>query len=298
MIPAQLAIARFNRDLTLGRVLNFTLLAGVILAILFGAAINTHMGDVLLVILIGAVWMGLGYQSIRGSRLAAGSSTLIATGQFDLAEQQIETALRTFSLFRGAKMMSLHHLAVLRHAQRRWGDAVELCRALLRQRLGALNGLARQSRLILADALLEIGDLRGAHDAITSLYRERLTLAEALSLLSVQLDYLWRINAFDTMVQGIAQKVQLTELASTHNSARMQALLALAAARVGRSDWEEYLRRRVELLSDVDQLIKERPVLHELYRASEKAGEKSGSVGEMSVQKPDGSAQPPSQEQV
>jgi thioredoxin-like negative regulator of GroEL len=183
-----------------------------------------------------------------------------------LAEEQIETALRTFSLFRGAKMMTLHHLAVLRHAQRRWGDAAELCRALLRQKLGTFSGLARQSRLILADSLLETGDLRGAHDALSALYQQRLSLAEALSLMAVQLDYLWRINAWDAMLDGLPTKVQLAELTSTRNAARVQALLALAARRVGRKDWEDYLRRRVELLTDVDELIKERPVLHELYQ--------------------------------
>ena len=92
--------------------------------------------------------MTLGYHSVRGSQLASVSPSLIAAGQFELAEHQIEQALRTFSLFRTSKLLSLHHLAVLRHAQRRWMDAAELCTALLRQRLGALAGLSRQSRLI------------------------------------------------------------------------------------------------------------------------------------------------------
>src|SRR5438132_3317043 len=60
----------------------------------------------------------------------------------------------------------------------RSGDAVELCRALLRQRSGTMKGLARQSRLILADALLELGDLRGAFEALSSLYCERLSRSE------------------------------------------------------------------------------------------------------------------------
>src|SRR5205085_2618420 len=99
LMPAQSAIARFNRDLTLGRVLNFVLLAGIVLSMMFGAAVNSRMGDVLLVVMILGVWMVLGYQSVRGSRLAAGSPSLIASGQYDLAEEQIESALRSFSLF-------------------------------------------------------------------------------------------------------------------------------------------------------------------------------------------------------
>src|SRR5690606_4345148 len=145
-------------------------------------------GGVLVMVVVMGIWVALSIRSVRGSRLAAGSPSLIAAGQFEEAERQIETALRTFSLFRTVKLLSLHHLALLRHAQRRYHDAATLCRALLRQRLGAMSSINRQSRLILADALLEIGDLRGAHDAITGLYKQRLSLSEAMNLLQIELD--------------------------------------------------------------------------------------------------------------
>src|SRR5262249_20447833 len=153
-----------------------------------------------------------------------------------------------------------HHLALLRHAQKRWPDSAELCRALLNQRLGGLKGLARQSRLILADSLLELGDLRGSYDAISGLYQERLTLGEAIRLLAVQLDYLWRVNAWESMLEGVQTKVQLAELMNTPAAARTQAMLALAARKLGRTEWEIWLRRRVELLVDVRQLVQDRPI--------------------------------------
>jgi hypothetical protein len=265
MMSAQLAIARFRRDVTLGAVLNAALLGGVFVCVLLGGAFNSRYGDVLVLMVLGVVWLTLGYQSMKGSRLAAGSPALIATGQFDLAEYQIEEALRTFSLFRTSKLLSLHHLAVLRHAQRRWSDAAELCSALLRQRLGSLRGVSRQSRLILAESLLELGDLRGAYGAIAELYRERLSLAEAMKLLAVQLDYLWRVHAWEAMLEGLASRVQLAELMDSASSARTQALLALAARKAGKADWSDYLRRRAELLADIDQLTTARPVLAELW---------------------------------
>ena len=268
MTPAHAAISRINRDLTIGRVLNFALLIAVAFSFFLGSVVDNRVADVLMILVIGTIWMALGVQSMRGSRLAAGSSSLIAAGQFDQAEHQIDQALRSFSLFRGSKLMSLHHLAVLRHAQRRWQDAAELCRALLRQRLGSLSSLSRQSRLVLADSLLELGDLRGAYDALAGLYSQRLTLAEALSLLAVQLDYLSRIGAWEAMVADVATKVQLAELTNAKNAARVQALLALAASKLGRRELAEYLRRRVELLTDVDELIRERPLLRDLYRAT------------------------------
>src|SRR5881296_3107766 len=99
MIPAQSAISRFRRDLTLGRVVNVLLLTGVIICFFLGGMIDSRFGDLLLVLLIGLIWMTLGYHSVRGSQLASGSPSLIAAGQFELAEHQIEQALRTFSLF-------------------------------------------------------------------------------------------------------------------------------------------------------------------------------------------------------
>jgi hypothetical protein len=268
MISSRFAIARFRRDVTLGAVLNAVLLSGVFLCVLMGGAFNSRLGDVFVLMVLGVVWLTLGYQSMKGSRLAAGSPHLIAAGQFDQAEYQIEQALRTFSLFRTSKLLSLHHLAVLRHAQKRWTDAAELCSVLLRQRLGSLKGLSRQSRLILADSLLELGDLRGAYGAIADLYQERLSLAEAMKLLAVQLDYLSRVHAWESMLEGLASRVQLAELMNTAASARTQALLALAAKKAGKNEWSEYLRRRAELLADAKELTAARPVLAELWPPS------------------------------
>ena len=265
MMPAQTAIARFRRDITLGAALNALLLGGVFVCTLLGGAFASASGNLLLLVILGAVWVTLGYQSMKSSRLSASSPSLIASGQFDLAEDQIEQSLRSFSLFRTSKLLSLHHLAVLRHAQRRWADAAELAGAVLRQRLGSLTAISRQSRLILADSLLELGDLDGSYQAIRALYDQRLSLAEALRLLHVQLDYLWRVNAWAAMLEGVKNKVEMAELMNTANGARTQALLALAAHKAGTPELSAWLKRRVELLVDVSELTAARPVLKDLW---------------------------------
>jgi hypothetical protein len=192
---------------------------------------------------------------------------LIAAGDLEAAEEQIEQALRSFSLFRSAKVLSLHHLALLRHAQRRWKDSALLCRTLLGQRLGAMRSITKPSRLVLADALLELGDVPGAYGVLTELYRERLSLAESMNLLLVQLDYESRIGAWPSMLPpgGIYQRLQLAELMPATNAARAQALMALAALRLGRQDWADWLRKRSELLADPAELVKERPILSDLW---------------------------------
>jgi hypothetical protein len=161
--------------------------------------------------------------------------------------------------------MSLLNLALLRLAQKRWPDAALLCREVLASPKGTPDHVSKSGRLMLADSLLEMGDLRGAHEALSGLYVHRLTLGEALNLLRVQADYLARIGAWEQLFQGVATKVALAEIMPPANGARVQAMLALAARKTGRPEWSNWLRRRVELLVDVRELAAERPVLRELW---------------------------------
>jgi hypothetical protein len=267
MLSVDYAITRFRRDLTFSALLKAVLAFAAGGALMLNTVTGGHGVDGTVVLaVVGAVWLLLSYRSIRGSRLAAQSPSLIASGHYDEAEEQIEQALRSFSLFRAAKVLSIHHLALLRHAQKRWQEAAVLCRTLLGQRLGALQTLNKPSRLILADSLLELGDTAGAYQAIAGLYDQRLTLGEAMNLLLVQLHYEARIGAWDRMLgDGIVQKVELAELMPVGNAVRAQAFLALAAQKLGRADWAQWLRRRIELLADVQQLCAERPMLWEVW---------------------------------
>jgi hypothetical protein len=270
VISAESAISIFRRDLTLGKMLRGALLAGALACVAINLLpVAKPVDGTVLLLGIGIVWLVLSYRSMRGQRLAAESPSLIAAGQFDEAEQQIEAALRSFSLFRSAKVLSLHHLALLRHAQKRWQEAASLCRALLGQKLGTLRGVDRPSRLLLADASLELNDLQGCYQALASLYNERLSLGEATNLLAVQLDYEARIGAWEAMLPRGAtyKRVQLAELMPAASSARAQAFMALAARRTGRPDWADWLRSRVELLADLSELIRERPMLSELWQS-------------------------------
>ena len=278
MIPAHAVVSRVQRDLTLSAVLKVALGVAAAVAILSPSALGNIANHSVLLLGVGVVWLLLSYRSIKGSRLAADAPSLIAAGRYDAAERQIDQALSSFSLFRTTKLLGMHHLATLRHAQRRWNEAALLCRALVRQRLGALAPLARQSRLILADSLLEMGDARGAHEAVVPLYQERLTLGEALQLLSVNLDYQARVGDWRQMTARIETKAQMAELMPAAQAARAQALLALAAKRVGRDDWTSWLRRRVELLTDVQELCVRRPMLWELWSADDETRATGGDV--------------------
>jgi hypothetical protein len=67
------------------------------------------------------------------------------------------------------------------------------------------------------------------------------------------------------MMRNTMSKIQLAELMPADAAAKAQALLALAAVKTGRLDWAEWLRRRCELLVDVNKLVVERPILKEVW---------------------------------
>jgi hypothetical protein len=265
LIRAEAAISRFRRDVTLARLVRGLFFAALLAAFLLPFT-PVALDPLLVLPVIACVFLVLTMGSVKGSRLITDSPTLIAAGRFDEAERRIEQALRGFSLFRHVKVLGLHHLALLRHAQKNWHESAMLCRALLAQRGAATSGVARPARLMLADALLELGDTRGGGAAIDELVRQRLSLSEVLKLLAVQLDYQSRLGAWGDMTSGLTAKVQLAELMPSATAARTQALLALAARHTGRQDWSDWLRRRAELLADVQKLATERPVLWDLWR--------------------------------
>jgi hypothetical protein len=107
--------------------------------------------------------------------------------------------------------------------------------------------------------------VRGAYDAFIRLHDERLSLGEAVQLLVTEMDYGSRVGAWNHMVASPMTKVQLAELMPTQSAATVQALLALAAKKVDRMDVSEWLKRRAELLVDADELIRQKPVLRELF---------------------------------
>ncbi len=262
MISADSAISRFHRDRTLAVTLKAVLIGGTVVCLL--------MLPIDRAVILGGflvVWLFLSFKSAKGSRLIAEFPALISLGRFDEAERSLDQAMRSFSIFRTVKLLTLHHLAVLRHRQRRWDESVKLNRALLGERLGGLQSIGRPTQLMLADALLQIGDTVGAFDAISRLYHHRLSLAEALQLMVLQLDYEIRVGNWAGVLRSADHKLEMCDLLPPLESARAQSLMALAALRVGRQDWLAFLRGRVELLMDPQELIAREPMLRDVFDA-------------------------------
>src|SRR5438552_17590277 len=109
MLAADYAISRCRRDLTLSALLRFVLVALALACLFVGPLINNGMLSGFVLTAIGVIWITLSFRSAKSSQMAQASSSLIAAGQWERAEQQIDQALRAFSLFRTNKLLSLHH---------------------------------------------------------------------------------------------------------------------------------------------------------------------------------------------
>jgi len=259
-------IARLRRDLLLGSIVRAALFVCAAAALVMGRlALPGTMGSSVPIMAVLTAWLLLTYRSYRGSRLAAQLPALIASGNLREAEQVIAEALRSFCMFRGPKLRTLHNLAVLRHAQQRWGETVVICRELLAGSRWTDDELARSTRVMLAEALLEAGDMPGVYAVAGELCRQRLTLDQTLRLAVVRTRYLAGIGAWEPLAHNIGRMAELAELMDSDDAAMVWALLALGAMKTGRGQWASFLRRRAELLGNPADMISLCPALDHLW---------------------------------
>lgn len=263
MMGVEQAVSRVNRAVILTWVVHVALGLLVLGAMIVGPAAG--VSQVLVAAIPLTIWVLLAFNGMRETRNAMHWPSLIASGQLDEAERQIEIAIRGFSMLRSVKLMSLHHLAVLRMAQRRWQDASDLSAALLSYRLPREKSLTRASLMVLANAAVQIGNLSAAYGAIGRLRGDALLLDERLGLLNIESLYLVKIGAWRSLLSGIDVKARMAELMPCEMAAQTQACLALGARRAGRGDWESYLKERVGLLCEAAKLYAEEPLLRELW---------------------------------
>lgn len=246
---------------TLARHIRFdALLRNAVVVVAIGTAVfvmvrGTSVGVVATVfaVVILAAWLGLSALSAAVSRQLPHISMLIETDPGD-AEALIVHQLTRRPLLRWVRLMIYHHLAMLRHHQHRYAESGAICRAILRYPLGP----ARQARphllLMLAHASLECGDPIGAYHALLDLYRSRLTLAESLQRLALQVRYEVMIGRPDAALTHARQTVELAELMPADQCGTVHALLAVAARRSQRHDLAQWLWGRAELLCTPEQL--------------------------------------------
>ncbi|MFA9479927.1 hypothetical protein ACERK3_16710 [Phycisphaerales bacterium AB-hyl4] len=207
---------------------------------------------VLPVILVLAGWMMINLISARVSRELPRLSALIGDDP-TLAEIQLAEHLRRRPLLRWVRLMLYHHLAMLRHRQRRFAESAAICRAVLDYRLGPARDARPHLLLMMAESTLECRDLGSAYGALNDLHRVRLNLVEAIQRLALQTRYELMAGYDEAVLQSRQQKVNLAELMPAPQCAAMHAMLAIAADRRRDEGLASWLWRRVELLATPEQ---------------------------------------------
>jgi hypothetical protein len=186
----------------------------------------------------------------------------IEAKQLDRAEAAVGQTLTRFSLAVQPRLQGLRLAAVSRNHRAWHADARDLAATALNYRTP--KPAADALRLIIAEASLELGDLSAAHLALSSILPP-LAMRDSLKLLELQTDYCVRVGAWPHAAHDLPSKVDLAELLPADHSALVQAMLALAAKRIGWTQWSTWLARRAELLVDRATLIERRPILSELF---------------------------------
>jgi hypothetical protein len=261
-ITADRAIALARWWLRLGTAFNVLMVAAIFATSVVG--VRQGLGS-MPAFVAALVWLGVLVVSVRARRLAIDAVPLIAAGEYGLAEDRLSQSLRTFSVLRSTRLLGLQQLALLRHSQNNWVDVAKLCRELIDRQRPAERVLDVPSRLMLSEALIELGQLAPAAREIGMLASRRLVLRDTLMLTHLRLELHVASGRFGEAMNRPEATLGLIELLPTAASARCHALLALAARRLGEPDWHAFLKRRAMLLADVEALVAARPFLREAF---------------------------------
>jgi hypothetical protein len=261
-ISADRAIALARWWLRLGAAFNVLMIAAVFAT----SVVGFRQGFGSLPAFVAAiVWFGVLIISARARRLAIDAVPLIAAGEFGLAEERLSQSLRTFSVQRSTRLLGLQQLAMLRHSQSNWSEVAKLCRELIDRQRPRERNLDVPNRLMLAESLVELGDVRSAQHEIAAISTVRLTLRETLMLTTLRLEAQVRAGLTADVTRHLEATLALVELMPPSASARSHAFLALAAKRQRMAEWHRLLARRALLLADLDSLVATRPLLREAF---------------------------------
>jgi hypothetical protein len=256
------ALAQVRRAGVLAMVVRISLLVAMTCGFVLVSIGQSLLGGSMMAAVVAILFLLAG-RSMRMQQSLSRASTLIGMNQLRDAETALAESSGMFALHRGPRLGMLQNLAALRHAQRRFPEAATLASELLKQ--GRLSDpLTRTLRLMLAECSLEMNDLATAHQALSQI-GQQLPVREMLKMLELQVDYCVRVNAWQAALDQLPMKIELAELLPTESAARVQALLALAAKKLGRDDWSAWLKRRVELLTDTRPLVDSREALREVW---------------------------------
>jgi hypothetical protein len=254
----------FRKQVRLIRVVRLTLLVGTAVAVLWAAQLpRPENKRLIFAIFIGTlvIWVLMMINSARVARYVQTAGALLSLGQLDDAEVWLRRVLERFSLSARTKILACQQFASLFFRRDDHLGVVRICGELLKHKLKRLHSVWINTRLMMADSLLMLDRVPEAYEAIRPVYDSRLSLADRMKLLPIQLRYELAADHAASAVQGLPEKLQMAELLESPRAALVHALLAEACRRNHMSDQQAFLTERAWLYHDLDQLATRYPII-------------------------------------
>jgi hypothetical protein len=266
LTPTQLdsLLRNFRRQLKLVRALRALLFVGTACAVLWAATLprpdnRQAMFGVFIATLV--IWLLSMLNAAQLARSLRTAGALLSLGQLDNAELWLRRVLDRFSLSTRTKILAAQQYASLLFRRDAHQEVVAICGELLRNRIGRLQAVWINTRLMMADSLLMLGRVPDAYDAMRPVYDVPLSLSDRMRLLPIQLRYELAADHADTAAQGLPEKLQIAELLDSPRAALVHALLAEACRRTHKPEQQAYLAEKARLYHDLNQLAERYPVI-------------------------------------
>lgn len=251
----QFSETALRRQLSIDTAIRWAVVGAVIFVILTGR----HWSDqspllwTAVVVGVGAVWILTSMVSSRVFRMLPRITALVEDDP-PAAEAFLAGAIKRWPLHRSLRLLLYHRLAALRYRQERFGEAADICQAILAQKPTPPPPARARLLVMLVESCLERADLAGAYAALMELCRMRLSMIDALQRVWLQTRYEVAAGYDAQAVANLEKRVELAELMPPPQCAAMHALLAIAAERAEQPERAAWLHARARLLCTDDQL--------------------------------------------
>jgi len=257
-------LRKLRKQLIAARIARFCIILLFVCAVIWAAGLsepNSRRTVFLIAAAAVMTWILMIINSARSAREIQTGSILMGTGQLDDAEVWFRRAIEQFSLSMQTKFVACQQLASLFLKREAYQETVAVCREILRYRMGRLQNVWINTRIMLADSLLYLDRVNEAYEAMRPIYNMPLSLANRMRLLPIQLRYELTADHAQSAIQSLQDKVKIAELLDSRQAALVHALLAEACRRENQLAQCEFLLERARLYYDLQELTERYPML-------------------------------------
>ncbi|MCC6680109.1 MAG: hypothetical protein IT445_04310 [Phycisphaeraceae bacterium] len=206
------------------------------------------LAAVILVAMIVAAWLWLGTVNARVLQQLDNLLVLIEQDQAQ-AESMLVNLMQQRGLMRWVRLLLYQRLALLRHRQQKFDEAVAVVRAVLGRHMGPAESVRASLLLLLVEADLKTGQMHEAYHGLCALAMRPLPLIEQVQRMALQTQYEVMLGYSHAALHDVWRKVSLAELMPPAQCGAWHAQMAKAAQHARQQRLAQWLNERARLLS-------------------------------------------------